>query len=69
MALDPLDGFPVERLADNRLQGLLRELSEAIRDEEDPAILRALGQSLKMLADRSRSRGWELQPKTGNRHW
>lgn len=36
-----------ERLADNRLQGLLRELAEAIDQTDDPEQLRRLGTSLK----------------------
>lgn len=61
--------FPVDRIADNRHKGLLREVLEAIEDCDSPEQLRALGQSLKMLADAARTRGWELQPKEGNRTW
>lgn len=61
--------FPVDRIADNRHKGLLREVLEAIHDCDNPEQLRALGQSLKMLGDAARTRGWELQPKQGNRTW
>lgn len=43
---DPLDYY-VNRMAGNRLQGLLRELAEAIRDEDDPEQLRRLSSSLR----------------------
>lgn len=50
--------FPVERLArDNRMQGLVRELAEAIDDCDDPERLRKLGQSLKLLGDYARNKG------------
>lgn len=51
--------FPIDRIKDNRLQGLLRELLEAIKDEEDPDKLRKLGQSLKMIGDRARSKAFD----------
>ena len=54
---------------DNRLAGLLREVQEAIEATDDPPTLRRLGVALKQLADKSRGRGWELQPKDGNRIW
>lgn len=60
-----MSNFPVERIKDNRLQGLLRELQEAIAQEEDADKLRKLGQSLKLIGDRARSKAYE---KTGE-HW
>ena len=65
--MDDLAQFPVGRLKDNRLQGLLREIAEAMSREESPEILRTLGQSLKMLGDLARSRSYERQK--GTRHW
>lgn len=54
---------------DNRLAGLLREVREAIADCDDPATLRRFGVALKQLHDEARGKGWELQPKEGNRTW
>jgi hypothetical protein len=56
--------FWVDRIKDNRLRGLLREISEAIEETDDAEGARAFGQSLKGLADRARGRGWLL---TGGR--
>lgn len=58
---------PVLEFSDNRLSGLLREVQEAIEQEDDPVTLRRLGVSLKLLHDKARGRGWELQKPTGNR--
>ena len=55
---DPLLAFAVERVTGNRENGLLREIAEAIEDCEDPDALRRLGQSLKMLGDAARSKGY-----------
>lgn len=52
--------FPVDRMPDNRLRGLLREIAEAIQEEGDAERLRALGQSLALLAGRARSKGFDL---------
>ena len=52
--------FPVERIKDNRAQGLLRELAEMIESAEDASALRYLGQSLKLLAGRARSRAFSI---------
>lgn len=54
---------------DNRLKSLTQEVLEAIADCDDPVQLRRLGVNLKMLADAARSKGFELQPKEGNRTW
>jgi hypothetical protein len=62
---DSLINFPVERIQDNRLLGLLRELAEAIREEDDPATLRKLGQSLRLIADHSRSKAFQQT----RQHW
>jgi hypothetical protein len=64
----PLYAFPVERVKDNRLNGLLREIADLIRDEDDPRVLRHFSTSLKLLADRARSRGYSLDPDH-NRIW
>lgn len=42
--------FAVDRLSDNRLAGLMRELAELIDDESDPAVLSDLRISLRTLA-------------------
>lgn len=47
---DSLD-FYTNRLAGNRLPGLLRELSDAIREEDDPEQLRRLGSSLREIGN------------------
>jgi hypothetical protein len=57
------------RFEDNRLQGLLRELEEAIADCDNPETLRRLGVQLKLMGGEARGRGFRLQPKEGNRHW
>lgn len=59
------DSFPVGRIKDNRLKGLLRELEEALQDTEDPELLRKLGQSLRLIGDRARSKAFD---KT-KQHW
>jgi hypothetical protein len=57
------------KFSDNRLAGLLREVSEAIKDCDEPATLRRFGIALKAYGDEARSRGYNIQPKTGNRTW
>lgn len=57
--------FPVERVKDNRLKGLLRELQEALLETDDPELLRKVGQSLRMIGDSARSKAFD---KT-RRHW
>lgn len=52
---DPLD-FYVNRLAGNRLPGLLRELADAIRSEDDPEQLRRLWTSLNGMGSIVRNR-------------
>jgi hypothetical protein len=47
---DSLD-FYANRLAGNRLPGLLRELAEAIRDEDNAEQLRRLGTSLREMGN------------------
>jgi hypothetical protein len=47
---DSLD-FYARRVAGNRLPGLLRELADAIRDEDDAEQLRRLGSSLKEMGN------------------
>lgn len=60
MSEEKLYSFPVERIPDNRMRGILREIADAIREEEDPERLRAVGQSLALLAGRARSKGFDL---------
>lgn len=43
-----MDEFWNARIKDNRLQGLLRELAEAIADCDDPDTLNAVRTSLKL---------------------
>lgn len=50
--------FPVDRVKDNRLNGLLREIAEVIQQEDDMRALRHFAQSLKLLAGRARSRAY-----------
>lgn len=59
MSEEKLYNFPVERIPDNRMRGLLRELAEVIQDENDAERLRAVGQSLALLAGRARSKGFD----------
>lgn len=60
--------FPVERMADNRFQGLLREIAEAIQGECDAERLRSFGQSLALLAGRARSQAFSLS-EDPNKKW
>lgn len=53
---------------DNRLQGLMRELLEALADCDDPSALYRAGKDLKAIGDAARSKGYELQPR-GSRTW
>lgn len=55
----------VERIGDNRMRGLLQELVEALEMEDDPALLRAVGQSLKGLGDFARSQAFTMSRS----HW
>jgi len=57
-----LSTFPVDRVKDNRMNGLLRELAEAIDSEENPELLRCVGQSLKLIGDSARNKSFS---KTG----
>lgn len=43
--------FYVNRVAGNRLPGILRDLAEALEDEEDAEQLRRLGSSLRELGN------------------
>jgi hypothetical protein len=52
--------FPVARISDNRVQGLLRELAETLEQEDDAESLRATARSLKMLADVARELAWTI---------
>lgn len=64
-----MDNLPIDRIKDNRLKGLLREIQEAIADMDDPEALKKLGQSLKMMGDRARNRGWYLLPEEKREFW
>jgi hypothetical protein len=59
---DPL-WFAVQRLHDNRMHGLVREVAEFIDDCDDPEELRKIGQSLKLLADAARGKGFRCGGK------
>lgn len=52
---------------DNRLAGLLREISEAIQDCDDPQQLRRFGISLHQLHHDARGRAWDLSPNKAHR--
>lgn len=52
--------FAVSRLADNRLNGLMREIAELIDDELDPAVLSDLRISLRTLASGAHDKAWRL---------
>lgn len=54
-----MSNFPVNRIGDNRLKGLLREITEAIEETDNPELLRKLGQSLKLIGDRARSKAFD----------
>jgi len=60
-SLSDLAAFPVERIGDNRLRGLLAEMAEALEQEDDPALLKAIGQSLKTLGDFARSQAYTMR--------
>jgi hypothetical protein len=60
--------FAVLEFKDNRLQGLLREVRQAIEDCEDPETLRRFGVTLKLLGDESRCKAWSENPKV-NKAW
>lgn len=64
-SLSDLAAFPVERIGDNRLRGLLQELAEALEQEDDPKLLRAVGQSLHILGNFARSQGYTISGS----HW
>ena len=60
-SLSDLAAFPIARISDNRIRGLLQELAEALEQEDDPALLKAAGQSLKMLGDFARSQAYTIR--------
>lgn len=57
--------YPVERIEDQRLRGLLEQLAEAITQTNDPETLRAVGQSLKLMGDFARSEAFTVTRS----HW
>lgn len=59
-SLSDLAAFPVERIGDNRIRGILQELAETLEAEDDAHLLTAVGQSLKMLADFAKSQAWTI---------
>lgn len=63
------DFFPEVFTRDNRIKGLLQELEQALRDEDDPAALRRAGVDLRALGDAARGRAWRIDPKIGSRSW
>lgn len=52
--------FAVDRLSDNRLSGLMRELAELIDDETNPNTLSDLRISLSTLAAGAHEKAWRL---------
>lgn len=59
-SLSDLAAFPVERIGDNRIRGILQELAETLEAEDDARLLATVGQSLKMLADFAKSQAWTI---------
>jgi len=57
--------FAIERLGNTKVQVALRELVDVMRAINDPHELRAIGQSLKLIGDGSRSRAFEVT----RQHW
>lgn len=57
---DELLGVPIERIEDERLKAILREVVEAVTHTNDPATLRVLGQVLKALGDTARGMAFEV---------
>ena len=60
-SLSDLAAFPVERIGDNRIRGILQELAEALEQEDDPALLKAVGQSLGILGNFARSQAYTIR--------
>lgn len=52
--------FAVDRIADNRMNGLMRELAELIDDETNPGKLSDLRISLDTLASGAHHKAWHL---------
>ena len=51
--------FAVERLSDNRLSGLMREVAELIDETNDPAKLRDLRVSLQTLTNGAGAKAYQ----------
>jgi len=62
---EPLIEFAIERMGDERLMEVLRSVASAIGQTNDPATLRKLGQSLKLLGDYARSEAFTVTKE----HW
>ena len=60
-----MSSFPVERIGDNRLKGLLRELQEAIDDSDNHELLRSVGVSLKLMGAEARTKAYLLDKRVG----
>lgn len=58
-------GVPLDRIEDERLRAILKEVIEAISHTNDPGTLRVLGQCLKSLGDTARSMAFQ---ESGS-HW
>lgn len=56
--------FPIERIENAQLRKLLEDVAIAIALTNDPAVLRALGQSLKLLGDQARSAAFSMTKDT-----
>ena len=57
-----LEGY-ARRVNSNRLQGLMRELGEAMADEDDPEQLRRLGSSLREIGSIAMNKYREIKDK------
>lgn len=49
--------------SDNRLAGIVAEISESIDDCDDPDTLRRFGILLYQLHHKSRGKAWDINPK------
>lgn len=56
--------FHIDRFSNsNRMTGIIRDLTEAINEEDDPEILRRLGTSLKDIGGTALNKRFEINKK------